>query len=213
MSLHPEQALHPEQMRALAYARKRGTEAPLHAIRARVAATYGELEELAAKIPAEVAREHRSTSLWSIQEVIDHLVESDRPAATQLTQLLAGHDVDQPIPASLQSAEPLATDWLLLQQQLRNVHENVLDVLGAASDASPLTATAAVQMVVKCAGADGALTPVSWVARFDWKAFAILLHAHNREHIAQIQRILAAPAAGPAAGPAAEPAPEPPPAG
>ena len=48
-------------------------------------------------------------------------------------------------------------------------------------------------MVVKCAGSDGTLAPVSWVERFDWKAYSILLHAHNREHIAQVQRILSAP--------------------
>ena len=40
---------------------------------------------------------------------------------------------------------------------------------------------------------DGTLAPVSWVERFDWKSYSILLHAHNREHIAQVQRILSAP--------------------
>ena len=63
-------------------------------------------------------------------------------------------------------------------------------------------------MVVKCADPDGSLRPVHWLERFDWKAFAILLHAHNREHMAQIQRTLAALEALDAA-----PEPGPPPAG
>lgn len=186
----------PEQLRALAYARKRGTESPVHAIRTRVTGTYAEFEALVAPIPPEVAREHRSTSAWSVQEVVDHLIESERPAARQLAQLLAGREVAEPIPASLQSADPLALDWQVLVQRFRTVHENIRDLLVGATEEVPLTATAPVQMVVNCARPDGTLQPVSWVERFDWKAFAILLHAHNREHIAQVQRILNAPSAG-----------------
>ena len=192
--------LAPEQKRALVYARKRGTLAPFSDIQARVAGTYAEIEGLVASIPAATAREHRPTSLWSIQEVVDHLVESDRPVAHQLQRLLAGNDVADPIPASLQSADPLGADWHELIQRFRTVHENVLDVLATARDTTPLSATAAVQMVVKCAGPDCTLAPVSWVERFDWKAYSILLHAHNREHIAQIHRILNADPAMAAGG-------------
>ncbi len=168
----------------------------MEAIRERVAATYDTLDALIETIAPEVAREHRSTSAWSIQEVVDHLVESDRPAIEQLAQLLAGEPVAEAIPASLQSAAPLAKDWSDLRAQLRAIHRDLLALLAAATGDEPTTATAPVQMVVKCAGPDGAIEPVAWIERFDWKAFAILLHAHNREHIAQIQRILAAPVTG-----------------
>jgi len=190
MSLRAE--LRPEQQRALGYVRKRGSEAPVDAIRERVAGTYALLDALIEPIPTDVARDHRSTSAWSIQEVVDHLVESDRPAVEQLAQLLAGQSVDEAIPASLQSAAPLAKDWDDLRAQLRGIHRDLVAMLAAASGDEPTTATAPVQMVVKCAGPDGTLEPVAWLERFDWKAFAILLHAHSREHIAQIQRILAA---------------------
>jgi DinB family protein len=189
VSLRPE--LRPEQQRALGYVRKRGSEAPVDAIRERIAGTYAALEALIEPIPADLAREHRSTSAWSIQEVVDHLVESDRPAVEQLAQLLAGQSVEEAIPASLQSAAPLAKDWDDLRAELRGIHRDLVALLAAASD-EPTAATAPVQMVVKCVAADGTLEPVAWLERFDWKAFAILLHAHNREHIAQIQRILAA---------------------
>jgi hypothetical protein len=185
-------SLLPEQMRALAYARKRGTNAPVEAIRTRVASTYAELEALVDGVPEAVVREHFPASGWSIQEVVDHLVESERPAVDQLAQLLAGQSIEEPIPASLQSSHPLDLDWRTLRQQLRTIHENILDLLARATDDLPLTALAAVQMVVKCADPDGTLRPVTWVERFDWKAYAILLHAHNREHIGQLHRILAA---------------------
>jgi len=186
-------SLLPEQMRALAYARKRGTDAPVQSIRTRIAGTYSEFEALVEAIPPQIAREHRSTSVWSVQEVIDHLVESERPAVHQLSQLLAGHAVEAPIPASLQSAYPLELDWHALLHQFRTVHENILEVLATAADDLPLTATAPVQMVVKCADPDGTLEPVTWVEHFDWKAYSILLHAHSREHIAQVHRVLNAP--------------------
>ncbi|HSF40798.1 MAG TPA: hypothetical protein VLT87_13470 [Thermoanaerobaculia bacterium] len=104
--------------------------------------------------------------------------------------MLAGESVDNPIPASLQSPHPLEREWTALLRELRAVHQDILGLLAAAKDDLPLIATAPVRMVVKCAGPDGTLEPVSWLERFDWKAYSILLHAHNREHIAQIERIL-----------------------
>ena len=193
MALRP--GFRPEQQRALDYARRRGSEASVDSIRERVTGTYAAFDALVETIPAEVAREHRSSSAWSIQEVVDHLVESDRPAIEQLAALLAGRSVEEPIPAHLQSAAPLAHDWNDLRAQLRAIHRDLEALLAAASDSDSTAATAPVQMVVKCARPDGTLEPVSWVERFDWKAFAILLHAHNREHLAQVQRILAAPPA------------------
>jgi hypothetical protein len=182
--------LRPEQERALAYARRRGTEAPLAEIRARVAATFAELDALLAGIAAERAR-RAPASGWCVQEVADHLVESDRPGVEQLRALLAGVSPAAPIAASLQSPAPLERDWDALRAELCGIHEAMLSALDGAHDGVPQEARAPVQMVVKCADADGTLRAVQWVERFDWKAFAILVHAHNREHIAQLQRILA----------------------
>jgi hypothetical protein len=183
----------PEQLRALSYAHKRGTNAPLDSIQTRVASTYAEFEAMVDAVPPELAREHRTSSLWSVQEVVDHLVQTDRRAVEQLAQLLAGQSVDTPIPASLQSSSPLALDWAALLCEFHNVHQDIFDLLAAAADDLLTVATAPVQMVVKCVAPDGTVKPVSWVERFNWKAFSIVLHAHNREHIAQVQRILNAP--------------------
>jgi hypothetical protein len=183
-------SLLPEQQRALEYVRRRGTEASVDSIRSRVAATYSEIEAIAEGVPAERARRRPAPSSWSVHEVVDHLIESDRPAVDQLAELLAGRSVGAPIPASLQSPQPSSTDWPALLDQFRAVHQRILALLDAATDDIPLTGTAPVEMVVKCAASDGTLQPVHWIERFDWKAYAILLHAHSREHIGQIERIL-----------------------
>ncbi|HVR95802.1 MAG TPA: DinB family protein [Thermoanaerobaculia bacterium] len=184
-------SLFPEQQRALEYVRRRGTEAPIDAIRSRVAATYSEIEAIAEGVPAETAQHRPAPSSWSVYEVVDHLVESDRPAIDQLAELLAGRSVEAHIPAGLQSPQPFNTEWPVLLERFREVHRQILALLDSATNGVPLTGTAPVEMVVKCAGPDGALQPVHWIERFDWKAYALLLHAHNREHIGQLQRIVA----------------------
>ncbi|MGH9380369.1 MAG: DinB family protein [Thermoanaerobaculia bacterium] len=180
----------PEQERALGYIRRRGTEAPLAEIRSRVADAYREIEMLVAPVEAALARRRPVPSSWSVHEIVDHLVESERPAAWQLAQLLAGRLVDDPIPAGLQSPQPFEVEWQTLLERFRGAHERILELLGSASDDLSLTPTAPVELVVKCASPDGTLRPVHWFERLDWKAYAVVIPMHNREHVGQIQRAL-----------------------
>lgn len=180
----------PEQERALGYVRRRGTEAPLAEIRARVGGTYREIEALVATVDTRIAGERPRPSSWSIHEVVDHLVESERPAVQQLAQLLDGRSVEHAIPASLQSERPFEVAWPDLVGRFRDVHERILWLLDSASDGLPLVATAPVELVVKCTSPDGVLEPVHWFERLDWKAYAIVIHMHNSEHIGQVQGVL-----------------------
>jgi hypothetical protein len=189
--------LRPEQEQALRYVRRRGTEAPLAEIRSRLAATYDVIEALVEPLPAAIARTRPAAAAWCVQEVIDHLTASEQRAAGELAGLLAGESSATPIPAGLLSPAPLTVDWQELLVGFRRVHREILGQLDAATDAIPLHATAAVEMVVKCDNGEGLLAPVHWVEGFDWKAYAILLHVHNREHVAQIQRTLIAVAPQP----------------
>lgn len=184
--------LRPEQIAALDYARRRGTEAPGESIRLRAARAFDELEVLVESLPEDLARRRPAPDGWSVQEVVDHLVASHRTAADQLAELLAGRSPEHPIPAGLQSESPLAASWPALRRELHWVHKTLLAALERASDDAPMEARAPVEMVIKCAAPDGALEPVHWVESFDWKAYSILLTGHTRQHVAQIERVLRA---------------------
>lgn len=185
--------LRPEQEAALRYAQAKGTEAPLASIRERVAGTFSQIEELLASLPEEVVQVRPGAGRWCVQEVVDHLIESHRPAVEQLRSLIAGvPPAGDPIPASLQSADPLGQPWPDLVQRLRKIHRSYLAALDSASDETPLEAKTPVLMVVKVREEDGRTVPVEWLHDFDWKAYAVIFRAHTLEHIAQIERTLAA---------------------
>lgn len=185
--------LRPEQARALEYISRHGTEAPFAEIRRRVAKTFADLAARLDSLPEETVGKKPAPAAWSVQEVVDHLVESNRPAIGELESLLAGREpAGGPIPASLQSAAPLARPWRELAEELKRVNARFLATLDGASEATPQQARAPVVMVVKCALGDGSLEPVHWVQSFDWKAYALLVRVHTLEHLHQIERSLAA---------------------
>ena len=182
--------LRPEQRRALDYVRAKGSEAPAAEVRRRVAAALAEIEELLATTPASRTSRRPEPTRWSIHEVVDHLVESHRPAVRDLELLLAGQSpAGGPIPAGILSPDPFRRPWPEICADLREVHRELLALLAGAGDETPTTARAAVEMVVRCATPDGGTEPVHWVERFDWKAHALLLGVHTREHAGQIRRI------------------------
>lgn len=183
----------PEQQRALDYARRRGTEAPLTELRDRVARTFAELETWLHALPGERAPERPAPGKWSAHEIVDHLVESHRPAVGHLRELIAGRSIDSdPTPAGLLSPEPLSRPWATLLGALETVHRDYLRELDRATDATPLTARGPVVMVVRCRMPEGHVEPVHWIEHFDWKASAILVRAHSLEHLQQLQRTGAA---------------------
>lgn len=186
-------SLRPEQRRALDYARRRGTEAGVDEVRAKVASAFRNLESLLLSLPETVAKRRPAPARWSVQEVVDHLVESHRPAVEQLRELVSGRSpAGGPIPAGLLSPGAMDRPWSAVVADLQAVHRDFLGELDRTDEATPLTARAAVEMVVRCATPDGALEPVHWVETFDWKAYAILIRAHSLEHLQQAQRALAA---------------------
>lgn len=191
MSTASPPSLRPEQEVALRYAREKGTEATAESIRQRLGGTFAKLEALLASLPEAAVRIRPAPDRWSVHEIVDHLIESHRPAIDELRDLVQGHSpAGGPIPASLLSADPLGRPWPGLLRELSGVHRGLLAILDGASDETPLTARAPVVMVVKVREEDGSLRPVEWTADFDWKAFAILLRGHTLEHLAQIERTL-----------------------
>ncbi len=185
--------LAPEQLRALDYLHRRGTETPAARLREHVARTLGEIEALLAGVPAGLRAVRPGPGRWSVQEVLDHLVESHRPALPQLAALLDGREPETgAVPPSLQSAAPHERPWDDLIAELSAIHRAFLALLDGAHDGLSLAPTAPIAIVVKVAAEGGEPVPVAWEERLDWKAFAQALRGHTAEHRQQVRRTLAA---------------------
>jgi DinB superfamily len=180
----------PEQARAKAYLLEKGTRAPVAQIRERVADAFAATEALLEGVTESQARRPPGGGEWSVQEILDHLVETHRLALQEMCALLENrHSPVSPIPAGLQSAAPLARGWDELRAALRAVHRDVLDVLEAAPDR--LTeARAPIVMVINARGADGAVTPRHWIEHCDWKACAVIFRLHELDHLGQARKAL-----------------------
>ncbi len=174
MDLQPEQVLD--------YLRRKGTEAPLERLREHVAATFREIEALLGSVPPGLRALRPAPSRWSVQEIVDHLVESHRPAVEQLREMVSGRRPETgAIPAHLQSAAPLDRPWEDLVEDLEGIHRALLDLLDKASDEISLDVTAPVRMVVQS---------TEWEQDLDWKAYVQAYRGHTAQHRAQIVRVL-----------------------
>lgn len=180
---------HPQQITALEYLRRKGTEAAVPQLYGHVAKTFQDFEAYLHTVPVALRGAKPSPQAWSAHEVIDHLVESHRPAVEQLRSLAAGKRPETaPIPASLQSENPFQRSWEDLVAELRGIHRSYLALIEGASEATDVKTP--VVMVIKIDNA-----PVTWEAELDWKAYAQAFRVHTVEHKAQIERTLAALAA------------------
>jgi len=183
--------LRPEQIRATEYLRDRGTRQRAAEIRDRVAAAFAAFDDVIAAVEAPAARRRPAAESWSVHEMVDHLVESHRAALGELRDLLAGRrPAGPPVPAGLQSSDPMGRSWADLRADLRAIHGEVLDELAAAGDDIPLEARAPAVMVINAADPDGVERPLHWIEELDWKAYAIVFRLHEMDHLGQIRRAL-----------------------
>jgi hypothetical protein len=185
------------RQKALDYFRTRGTQAPAAEIRERVGATFGALDALLAAITPAQARRPAPPGEWTVQEIVDHLVETHRPGVDELRCLLAGQrPPGEPIPASLRSKAPLLRPWPWLLAELARVHRDILALLSAVPDDFETAARAPLVMVVNAAGADGTVAPLHWVEDLDWKSYATVWHLHVLDHVKQARKVLGSARAG-----------------
>ena len=181
-----------EQVKALEYLRQKGTLLPAAQIHARVGAAFAALETALDGITESEARRRAIPGEWAVQEVVDHLLETHRPSLDELRDLLAGRrPAGGPIPASLQSANPMGRGWKDLVADLKAVHVEVLETLAAAPDGMT-DARAPLVMVVNVNEADGRAAPLHWIEDLDWKAYAIVFRLHELDHLNQIKKTLKA---------------------
>ena len=182
------------KMKARDYFRTRCTDMPAQTIRAGVRDACDALMRFLATVPAAAVARRPAPDEWSVQEVVDHLVETYRPGLDELRCLLAGQEPSgDPIAASLQSKAPLLRPWPWLLRELDVLHADVAAALAAAPDDLEPGPRAPIVMVVNVPQPGGGFTPIHWVEAIDWKAYAMVSwRLHPIDHLKQARAALAA---------------------
>jgi len=179
------------------YLRARGTLVAPAVIRERVAAAFTALDAVVDAIPAVRAAAVGIRGEWTIQEIVDHLVETHRPGLDELRCLLAGRrPPGAPIPATLQSKAPLFRPWPWLRAELRRVHADIVQALERVPADFETDVRAPLVMVVSVPREDGSTEPLHWVEELDWRAYAIVWRLHVLDHLKQVKKVLTATAEG-----------------
>ena len=187
----------PERTAAIEYLRRKGTDAPVSKLLSGLRSTFRTFEQTIERVPEVLRSQRPGATAWSVHEIVDHLVETHRPAVLELRALCAGVSPHGgPIPARLRSANPFDRPWAALVVDLKDIHAKVIELVGEAGDITPVVAKAPFVMVVKghCPTAPDV---VEWVDALDWKAYAQALRVHTHEHCAQVERTVAALCAEP----------------
>jgi DinB superfamily len=182
----------PERVVALEYLRRKGTDAPVSKLLSGLRSTFQRLEQGLDRLPEALRAQRPAAASWSVHEIVDHLVESHRPAVAELRALCAGVSPrGGPIPARLTSSNALERPWGSLIDELKRLHAEVLDLVASTGDLTFVAARAPFVMVVKVSGATGS-DVLEWVEALDWKAYAQALRVHTHEHLAQVERTVSA---------------------
>jgi hypothetical protein len=181
------------RQKAREYLKTRGTLATPAAIHERVGAAFAALGDfLDAVSPAVVTRRTRPGE-WTLQEIVDHLLETHRPGLDELRCLLAGQRPPGPaIPAGLQSKAPMLRPWPWLCTELARAHRDILETLANVPADFESDARAPLVMVINVPSPDGGFTPEHWIEELDWKAYAAVWRVHVLDHLGQAKKVLAA---------------------
>ncbi|HEX9420064.1 MAG TPA: DinB family protein [Methylomirabilota bacterium] len=182
--------LRPEQVKAKEYLHAKGTRLTASQVRERVTAGFAALEAFLDGVTEAEARTRALPGEWTVHEVVDHLVETHRPSLEELRDLLAGRrPPGAPIPAGLQSSDPMARPWPELVAELRRIQALVVATLESVPD-TLTDARAPVVMVINVKDADGRETPLHWIEELDWKAYAVIFRLHVLDHLGQARKVV-----------------------
>ena len=178
--------LHPEQLRAMEYLARKGTQAPAETLRSQLQKAFSGIEELFDSVAVDERAMPPAPGRWSPHEILDHLVLSHGPAVPQFSSLLSGVTPEGvAIPADLHRSDDERGSWEDLRAQLGSIHKEFRELMALAADDVSLEPTAAVEIVVKIDG-----KPLHWLEQLDWKAFIQAIRVHTLEHHDQLKRTL-----------------------
>ena len=180
--------------RARAYFLKNGTEASSANVRARTASAFEAFERLLDGVTPALAARRTIPGEWTVHEIVDHLVETDRPTLDELWCLLPGRrPPGEPIPAGLQSKAPFTRPWPWLVRELGRLHADFLQALASAPADFDTDAQAPIVMVVNVED-EGRTVPYAWIEDLDWRSYVIVQRLHVIDHMNQAKKVLAAAA-------------------
>ena len=191
--------LAPESLRMLDYLRTRASEMSAMAIRSRIHAAAGELENAIAAVSASEARLRPFAGKWTIAEVVDHISQTQVRGAEELRHLLAGRRPPlPPVYEALRSGAGQWAPWELLVEELHQANHAMIEVLEAASDhpSDGNAPTVRTVMVALRKPENTSTEPQIFFVELTWKEYALLQRLHLLDHRRQVKELHAAAAAG-----------------
>ena len=191
--------LAPESLRMLDYLRTRASEMSAMAIRSRIHAAAGELENAIAAVSASEARLRPFAGKWTIAEVVDHISQTQVRGAEELRHLLAGRRPPlPPVYEALRSGAGQWAHWELLVEELHQANRAMMEVLEAASDhpSDGNAPTVRTVMVALRKLENTSTEPQIFFVELTWKEYALLQRLHLLDHRRQVKELHAAAAAG-----------------
>jgi len=191
--------LAPESLRMLDYLRTRASEMSAMAIRSRIHAAAGELENAIAGVSASEARLRPFAGKWTIAEVVDHISQTQVRGAEELRHLLAGRRPPlPPVYEALRSGAGQWAPWELLVEELHQANRAMIEVLEAASDhpSDGNAPTVRTVMVALRKLENTSTEPQIFFVELTWKEYALLQRLHLLDHRRQVKELHAAAAAG-----------------
>ena len=191
--------LAPESLRMLDYLRTRAFEMSAMAIRSRIHAAAGELENAIAAVSASEARLRPFAGKWTIAEVVDHISQTQVRGAEELRHLLAGRRPPlPPVYEALRSGAGQWAPWELLVEELHQANRAMMEVLEAASDhpSDGNAPTVRTVMVALRKLENTSTEPQIFFVELAWKEYALLQRLHLLDHRRQVKELHAATAAG-----------------
>lgn len=191
--------LAPESIRMLDYLRTRASEMSAMAIRSRIHAAAGELENAIATVSASEARLRPFAGKWTIAEVVDHISQTQVRGAEELRHLLAGRRPPlPPVYEALRSGAGQWAPWELLVEELHQANRAMMEVLEAASDhpSDGNAPTVRTVMVALRKLENTSTEPQIFFVELTWKEYSLLQRLHLLDHRRQVKELHAAAAAG-----------------
>src|SRR5436853_2325375 len=123
--------------RIMAHVRSRGTDAEPAAVHQKLAAAYAQFDTTLAGLSPEEAGAAPAPGEWSVRDVADHMLESERPGLDEMRCLVAGEAPGgPPIPASLRSKAPQHRPWPWLCSELARLHGDLVETVASGPPAA-----------------------------------------------------------------------------